>query len=236
MEYNSNDQDSIYIFAKKLIGKTLRDVLPASIIQESHQQFINDGRYKGRFGLKIEEHYFKIKINSSKLPDFPCGLELKVTPVKLNKNGSLSPKERLVHEIINFNKIVGEEWISSSFLKKCSDILLIRYLDPKDSNINQLDYKILDVQILSISANREDFNQCEKDWNLIVNKIKDGKAHELSESDTKYLGACTKGSTREASQRSQPFSNEMAMQRAFSFKSQYMKILLDRCPEMYDYL
>jgi len=235
MEYNPNDRDSVYNFAKKLIGKTLREVLPESIIQESLQLFINNGN-KGRFGHKIEKHYFGLETNSSKLMDLPCGFELKVTPVKLNKNGTLSPKERLVHEIINFNEIVDEEWISSSFLKKCSDILLIRYLDPLDSNINQLDYKILDVKILSISANEDDFNQCEKDWNLIVNKIKDGKAHELSESDTRYLGACTKGSTKEASQRTQPFSNEMAMQRAFSFKTQYMKILLDRCPEMYDFL
>ena len=114
--------------------------------------------------------------------------------------------------------------------------MLIRYLDPQNANINQLDYKILDVQIFCIDTNRDDFIQFEKDWNLIVNKIKGGKAHELSESDTVYLGACTAGATRDSSQRTQPFSNEMAMQRAFSFKTQYMKVLLDRCPEMYDFL
>jgi len=235
MEYNSNDQDSVYSFAKKLIGKTLRDVLPESIIQESYQLFINDGN-KGRFGHKIEKHYFGYDINSSKQADFPCGLELKVTPIKLNMNGSLSPKERLKHNIINFNDIVNEAWDTSSLLKKINSILLIRYLDPQNANINQLDYKILDVQIFCIDTNKDDFIQFEKDWNLIVNKIKDGKAHELSESDTVYLGACTAGATRDSSQRTQPFSNEMAMQRAFSFKTQYMKILLDRCPEMYDSL
>jgi len=235
MEYNSNDQDSVYSFAKKLIGKTLRDVLPESIIQESYQLFINDGN-KGRFGHKIEKHYFGYDINPSKQADFPCGLELKVTPIKLNMNGSLSPKERLKHNIINFNDIVNETWDTSSLLKKINSILLIRYLDPQNANINQLDYKILDVQIFCIDTNKDDFIQFEKDWNLIVNKIKGGKAHELSESDTVYLGACTAGATRDSSQRTQPFSNEMAMQRAFSFKTQYMKILLDRCPEMYDSL
>ena len=45
-----------------------------------------------------------------------------------------------------------------------------------------------------------------KDWELINQKIKDGKAHELSEGDTFYLGACTKGSTAAKSLRKQPFN------------------------------
>jgi DNA mismatch repair protein MutH len=35
----------------------------------------------------------------------------------------------------------------------------------------------------------------EEDWEKIVNKIKKGNAHNLSEGDTMYLGACTKGSS-----------------------------------------
>jgi len=235
MEYDASDKNSVYNFAKKLTGKTLRDILSPQIVRESEKLFINNGN-KGRFGHKIEKHYFGYDINSSKQADFPCGLELKVTPIKLNDNGTLSPKERLKHNIINFHSIVNETWKSSSLLKKINSILLIRYLDPRNVNINQLDYKILDVQIFCLNDIKDDFIQCEKDWNLIVNKIKDGNAHELSESDTKYLGACTAGATRDTSQRTQPFSNEKAMQRAFSFKSQYMKILLERCPSMYDYL
>nr|AAR38204.1 type II restriction enzyme, putative [uncultured marine bacterium 580] len=235
MEYDASDKNSVYNFAKKLTGKTLRDVLSPQIIQESEKLFINNGN-KGRFGHKIEKHYFGYDINSDKEADFSlCKLELKVTPMKLKNDGSLTPKERLVNNIINFDEIVKETWHTSSLLKKINSILLIRYLDPMNKEINQLDYKILDVQIINLSSNAEDFNQFEKDWNLIVNKIKDGKAHELSESDTMYLGACTKGENKE-SQRSQPYSSEKAMQRAFSFKTQYMKILLDRCPGMYDYL
>ena len=40
-----------------------------------------------------------------------------------------------------------------------------------------------------------------RDWETISQKIKNGKAHELSEGDTFYLGACTKGSTAEKSLR-----------------------------------
>ena len=41
----------------------------------------------------------------------------------------------------------------------------------------------------------EDLKIIKHDWNLINGKILKGKAHELSEGDTFYLGACTKGST-----------------------------------------
>ena len=33
------------------------------------------------------------------------------------------------------------------------------------------------------------------DYEKIVRKIQNGRAHELSEGDTMYLGACTKGAT-----------------------------------------
>ncbi|WP_062325085.1 Sau3AI family type II restriction endonuclease [Holzapfeliella floricola] len=64
-----------------------------------------------------------------------------------------------------------------------------------------------------------------KDWHIIQEYVKAGKAHELSESLTDYLSACTKGANRK-SVRSQPFSDIKAKQRAFSFKSGFMTNLL----------
>lgn len=156
---------------------------------------------------------------------------MKITPLKAIQSGELRPKERMVCNIINFNKIICEEWLSSSFLKKCNKILFIRYVDPMDKDISHLDYQFVDVRINNILES-EDCKQFERDWEKIVNKIKSGKAHNLSESDTKFLGACTKGANSNAL-RSQPNSDKLAMQRAFSFKSQYMKLLLDRTPEIY---
>ncbi|MDD2446906.1 MAG: Sau3AI family type II restriction endonuclease, partial [Tissierellia bacterium] len=60
-----------------------------------------------------------------------------------------------------------------------------------------------------------------------IEKIKAGKAHELSEGDTLYLGACTKGPTAAKSLRSQPFSEEKAKQRAYSLKQSYMTYVLN---------
>ena len=45
----------------------------------------------------------------------------------------------------------------------------------------------------------DDLKIIEEDYKTIIDKIAEGKAHELSESDTMYLGACTKGATAEKS-------------------------------------
>lgn len=64
-----------------------------------------------------------------------------------------------------------------------------------------------------------------KDWELIKQKIADGKAHELSEGDTFYLGACTKGANA-SSVRKQPFSDIPAKQRAYSLKQGYVNHII----------
>ncbi len=64
-----------------------------------------------------------------------------------------------------------------------------------------------------------------KDWQLIKQKVADGKAHELSEGDTFYLGACTKGANAQ-SVRKQPFSKIPAKQRAYSLKQGYVNHII----------
>ncbi len=231
--YNLNDKNSVLKHARQLIGHKLRDFLTPSDITELNSNLTNNEN-KGRFGHKLEKYFFRYDINSSSDADFPCGLELKVTPLKKLQNGKLSPKERLVCNIINYMDVIREEWETSSFLEKNKDILLIRYVDPINRSISQLDYKIVDVRIHSL-IDSVDYAQFEEDWKYIVKKIKEGNAHLLSESDTKFLGACTKGANQ-TSLRQQPNSPVFAMQRAFSFKSQYMKLLLERAPEIYDVL
>ncbi len=223
--YDENDMKSILQYAKKLEGMTLREVLPEGTIA---RMSIGNSGNKGRFGHKIEKYYFEYDINSDVKADFPCGLELKATPLKVLKNGTLSPKERLVCNIINYENIIAESWEMSSFLDKNSDILMIRYIDPMDKSIDQLDYKIVDVRIHNIFDNKDIARQFEEDWNFIVDKVKRGEAHLLSESDTKYLGACTKGATAASSLRSQPNCSIPAQQRAFSFKTKYMRHLLNK--------
>ena len=62
-----------------------------------------------------------------------------------------------------------------------------------DRDLDLLDYIIKLVD--GWQYPNEDLKIIKQDWEFINQKIKDGKAHELSEGDTFYLGACTKGST-----------------------------------------
>jgi DNA mismatch repair protein MutH len=74
----------------------------------------------------------------------------------------------------------------------------------------------------------EDLGIIRRDWETIKQKIEDGKAHELSEGDTYYLGACRKGSGGVNEKlRDQPFSEVKAKSRAFSLKPSYVNRIID---------
>lgn len=110
-------------------------------------------------------------------------------------------KERLVLNIINYLEIPKEEWSTSSFLKKNAAILLVVYLYEQGRSL--VDHPISLVEIFRLRDFEEDLEIIKQDWETIVGKIRNGKAHELSESDTMYLSACTKGSAAEDSYRPQ---------------------------------
>ncbi len=217
-KYDKKDVDSIVSYAKKLIGKTLASANGLRV-KESHSEYV---RVKGKFGQYLEKHYFGFDNNSDKEPDFKeVGLELKSTPLKKIKKG-LVAKERLVLNIINYEEIIEENWEKSSFLNKNKLLLLIFYLH--ETNKSFLDFLIKYVDLWRIQEN--DIEIIKQDWQIIVNKIKAGKAHELSEGDTFYLSACRKGSGKGRDFRKQPENDIKALQRAFSFKPKYMNSVI----------
>ncbi len=230
LEYDATDPVSIEKYAKKLIGMTFSDVCDADtvndviVIDDNYDTSHEDKKRKGGLGDLIEERYFHYKCNSDSRPDFPdAGVELKVTPYKKNKNGSLSAKERLVITMIDYYAVVNESFESSHLWNKAKLILLIYYLY-NDELTSRLDYKINYAQLFTPPP--DDLKIIKQDYEKIVSKIKAGKAHELSESDTLYLAASTKSSDSSV-RRGQPFSTESAKPRAFSYKSSYMTYVLN---------
>lgn len=177
---------------------------------------------KGGIGQIIEEGLFGYAINSTSEADFgDLGVELKATPVKQNKNKSFAAKERLVLNIINYIKEVNYTFETSSFWRKNETILMMFYF--WDKELDRGDYRIL--KSILYTYPEDDLEIIKNDWEIIVGKIRAGKAEELSEGDTMYLGACTKGANKN-SLRQQPFSDVPAMQRAFSLKTSYMTTLV----------
>lgn len=208
--------DSIIDFAKLLKNQTLRQACGEEIEKHGYKG-------KGNFGQILEKFYFGYEPNSDAEPDFKeAGIELKSSPLKTLKNGEFRSKERLVLNIINYLEVHKEDFETSSFWKKNAHLLLVFYLHERDLDL--LDYIIKLVD--GWKYPKEDLKIIEQDWNFIKQKIKDGKAHELSEGDTFYLGACTKGSTALKSFRNQPFNNEKAKQRAYSLKQGYVNHII----------
>lgn len=214
MNYDDKSKDSILEYANKLIGKTFGEI-------DKYDRLENN-KGKGNLGQVVEESYFGYDVNSRAEADFAhVGIELKVTPYKVNKNKTISAKERLVLNIINYMEEYKKSFEESSFWTKNKELLLVFYEWKKE--LERKDYIVKDVMLHNFS--QEDLIVIKNDWQTIVDKIKDGKAHEISEADTNYLAACPKGANKN-SVRNQPFSDILAMQRAFSLKSSYMTYLI----------
>lgn len=216
LPYNRTDKKSILSYAKLLRGQTLRSVCGQEIVQHTYSG-------KGHFGQLIEKFYFGYEPNSNSEPDFyEAGLELKTSPLKQNTNkDALVSKERLVLNVINYYEVVNQQFESSDFWKKNKNLLLIFYLHEVQADV--LDYTIKLVDEWGYSES--DIEIIKRDYEIIKNKIITGKAHELSEGDTFYLGACTKGASSKTL-RKQPYSDLPAKQRAFSLKQGYVNHII----------
>lgn len=211
-------EEEVKLIAQSAIGKTFKEIIDSELITIENNKI-----QKGSLGDIIEEALFGIEKNTESEPDFiDAGIELKVTPYKRNKDNTLSAKERLVLNIIDYDTEYANQFKSSHFWFKNNKIEIIWYLN--DETKDKLDFIITNELLFDLAISK-DLKQIEKDYYFIVDKIKQGKAHELSEADTMYLGACTKG-TDSNDLRKQPFSDIPAMRRAFCFKTSYMTQLV----------
>ncbi len=234
IEYDKADPVSIEAYSQRLVGKTFRQIWeeddarqPMNIDEESSygtSEVAATKRNKGNLGQIIEEKFFHYECNSDSRADFhEAGVELKVTPYRINQNGSLSAKERLILTMIDYFQVVNEAFEDSHFWSKSKLILLVYYLYMKEIRYN-LDYKIGYSRLFT--PPEQDIKIIRHDYYIIVSKIKAGKAHELSEGDTLYLGAAPKAATSR-DRRKQPYSDVPAKPRAFAFKSSYMTYVLN---------
>ena len=177
---------------------------------------------KGAIGNVIEESWFGYNVNSEAEPDFPeANVELKVTPYIHTKHG-IRAKERLVCNIINYMTEYQKTFNTSDFWHKCQTLLIMSYEHKVD--VSKKDF-VIDKAFL-FSFPEEDLIIIEQDWEKIISKVRKGEAHLITEGDTLYLAACTKGANS-SSVRKQPFSDIPAKQRAYSLKSSYMTRILN---------
>lgn len=231
-DYDPTSAESILRYAKNLEGKTFFDVKQRYLtyynrLNELDSNSNNNTAAKGQLGNFLEEYYFGYKPNSNQEADFPdAGVELKQTCIDVKKSGEYVAGERLSITNISYEEPVEIDFYKSHVWNKIRLILLIFYL--RDKSIPRMFNKILFANLFT--PPKDDLSIIISDYNNIIKKIRLGKAHEISESDTLYLGACTKGATAEKSLRSQYYDcngvNYPAKKRNFCFKRSYMDYVL----------
>lgn len=214
LKYNPEEANSISSYAKQLVGKSLQEWY-------CNQEDDNTS-HRGAFGQLLEKYFFEIENNSRAEADFPlAGVELKSSSLKQNQDGTYVSKERVVLGIIDYETIVDEVFENSHFLSKNACLLFVFYLYQEGLLPWQYIIKLVDLW----KYNDIDYSIIKRDWEFIQDKVRRGLAHELSEGDTFYLGACTKGANAQSLRR-QPYSSQLAKQRAFSLKQGYVNHII----------
>ena len=215
--------EQVHQHALKAENKSIKEVVK----EETVQNYYNKPTNKGWIGNSIEEDFFGVANNNRDEPDIPyLNLEIKITPILQTKRG-WSAKERLVLNIFNFHDEYKYDFLNSSFYKKSNLMEVLFYEYKKEIDSPDLIIKKA-AQINLSDLPKEDLLIIQDDWNKIVDKIKEGKAEELSDSLTKYLGATTKGGKTKKNLTTQPFSDKKAHRRSFTFKTTYMTQFIRR--------
>ncbi|WP_415397395.1 MutH/Sau3AI family endonuclease [Sulfurimonas sp. CS5] len=218
--YDNSNIESIVTYAKKLVNKTINDVLNLS--EYENRLKIKD---KGAVGKIIEKHWFNIEPNNSPQPDFDkVGVELKIIPL-IKQKTKVAVKERTKVCSIDYKKLVSESWDNSHAKEKLNKILFIYCLYDKE-NIQNSQIKKIDLWELS-QGNNEFI--IKGDWLTVQKKVNNGYAHELSESQCKVLAASRSGSGgKDKNGRLkdlvlQPIQtyNKEALKRSFSLKQSF---------------
>jgi DNA mismatch repair protein MutH len=209
--------------ARWLEGKTLAQVMTQIKQSDSASRV----KTKGNVGYVIEEGYFGIAKNSKAESDLKeLGVEIKTCPLKYNSSRNrLSVKEPLSLNIINYVEEAKHNDIrDSSFYKKNKKMLLVLYIH--DKNKKRSEYLI--ERVLLWEMTDDVLEELKPDYEKIINKIRQGKAHEIHQSEHKYLTLCPKhcGNFKDPnckiSKRQQPYSDILAEVRAFRLKNRYM--------------
>ena len=218
--YDRTSKWSILEYSKKLLGKTLEEAIAPTQIEEL--------RGKGKLGQLVEKYFFGHELNLNQEADFSeAGLELKRTPLKELTTKVLAIKERLVLTMIDYSEAHQVPFEESHVYTKCMYMLILFYLHKAGIPVQQLHF----IYSILWQIPEKDLLIMKQDYETIIGKIKAGKAHELSEGDTTYLGACRKGQKGDAdvfyTLPNGETSEIPAPKRAFSLKTQYMRTILE---------
>ena len=212
-----NSENELISQGKRLLNKTLFE-LYGDLSKKKY------GGGKGGFGNKLEELHYGIINNNESRPDVEnLGIEIKANPlIIVDKGKRISPDQRVTLSMINFTDIVSEDFESSHFWKKNKAILFNMFLLGPQEDYDRR-FVIIDI----IKPDKDDLLIIKKDWEHIKEKAKLLQADNLSQSDTMYLCAATKGVRN---QKPMPYldGKAFAKKRSYSYKHSYIAFYLSQ--------
>ena len=139
-DYDDSNLNSIIDYSDNLLNQKFSTILeiyetsPYKTYEDFQSKTLSDFinkkismKSKGQYGNYIEKYFYGYLQNSDSNADFSkVGVELKVTPFKININCTMSAKERLVLTIINYmqenldkmitrDEVASAVWLSPSY-------------------------------------------------------------------------------------------------------------------------
>lgn len=215
--------------SKWLEGKTLEEITKDIKTSDDSSRVTT----KAGVGYVIEKGFFGITRNSDAKPDIEhLGVEIKTCPLKYNKKRDrLSVKEPPSLNIINYcTEVENKDITESSLYKKNKRILFVFYIH--EPNKDRSKYLIKYVFLWEMDDRVLD--ELRPDYNIILDKIKRGKGHEIHQTDNDYLTLCPKHGGKfkdpncRKSKTRQPFSDEPVEVRGFRLKARYISKFISK--------
>ena len=163
------------------VGKRFKEL-------DVNHRLVGNGN-KGVLGQIVEEGVFHYPINSDHNADFPnLGIELKTTGI-WNRKRDISAKERLPLCAFDYIATENTPFEDSYVWSKCKSLLIAIY-----EYLDGMPYgEMMLLKGFLHAFTKSDIEVIKNDYEILQNKIKAGKADEISETDTNYLSACTSG-------------------------------------------
>ena len=241
-----SDKSEILNYAKALTNKSLRDII--SKIQESNleDQYYSYRRYfpfeedrglmvdvervcekTSNKGSIFEELLDKYAFNIDS--DNQSANHLAKKNLFLNKiPATIGTKYIFLNNLrlspIDYYEIIDEIWENSSMYNELQNLLIVIYKQLGYSS--PLDYKVIGVKSPNLIEDLPEYllNQIKKDWESIRDKVKDGRAHFITDRQTKYLIAQNDDRVSSAKVR-QPNNSNKANSKIFCLKKEFINII-----------
>ena len=168
----------------------------SNLVNKDLREFVDDygitvfknGQNKGWAGQVIER-YLGAPTSSSKEPDFG-DWELKKISVWYNKKGKIRVKYPMAIAQIDEDNVRKYNFKNSSLLRKLRKMVIAATIWESAYQENVIFYG---ATMFDLDDNQQIYKQIESDYNLVRDKILNGKFHELNGYMGKYVQPRTKG-------------------------------------------